>query len=248
VDLTGILRAGGAGLAAGFAAGAVARLSMRIIALAGGQTPGFSLSGTLFILFVFGVFFGIPLGWLYAALSTPQAPNQVLRPLLISLGCFLFFIFLAAVIGADSEELAIVPGAVAIAAFLPVPLTHSLAYTLIRDRIEQVGFLAQERAVDLPSFLLIVAGLSWAVYALSGLADAGRTPPMPVFRALLDQGLGPSTILALTEMLIYVLGLALIAIPLVNYWRDYRSSHSRRMILLVLGGLGGAFWLISRIS
>lgn len=248
VNLNGILRSGGAGLLAGIASGAVARVSMRIVALAGGQRPSFSIPGTLFILLVFGVIFGIPLGWCYAALASGNERRPWVKPLTISLGTFLFLILLAVLIGADSEELGIVPGAIAIAAFLPVPLFHSFLYGAIKGRLEAGEVLVMPRNVNLPSFLLLTAALAWAFYALSRLAESGRTLPPPVFRALLGLGLGPSAILNSLELAVFLLGIALISLPVVSYWRKYRSSRSRGTVVLTLGVLGAAFWLISLIA
>jgi hypothetical protein len=248
MNLSGVLRSGIAGFLGGVAAGATARLSMRVIALAGGQQPGFSIPGTFFILLVFGVIFGIPLGFLYALLPPHREENVWWKPVLISLGVFLFFIILAGIVGADAEELAIVPGAVAVAAFLPVPLTHALSYTLARGRMERGSFLEAKRAVEMPSFLLLVAALCWDFYALFRLADSQRTPPMPIFRWLLGVGVRASVILTLTELAILGLGLLLIALPVVHYWRKYQSGRDRGMTTLILEVIGAAFLATSLIG
>ncbi len=55
------------GLVAGLLWGMGLRLAMRIMALVGGQTPEFTLEGTLLILLV-GTFIGIPAGLLFVAI------------------------------------------------------------------------------------------------------------------------------------------------------------------------------------
>lgn len=247
MDLSAVARAALSGFLAGCVAGGIARLSMRVIALAGGQAPSFSFGGTVFILLVFGLVFGTPLAWLYSSIGAWLPARNRPQPYLVSLGVFGLFILLAAFLGRDAEELRLAPPIVIIGAFLPVPLAHALAYNLISERLLSAGIFSRERRVNLPTFLLVLAAIAWDIYALARLVDALRTPPMAVFRALLGAGLSPSAILTLTSVAIYALGVALASVPIIVLWRRYGSPQARMGAAAGLLLLGLLFRVGSRI-
>lgn len=120
-----------AGLISGALTGVVARVAMRAFALATGEQPGFSIGGTLAVIFVFAVILGIPLAVIYvrfwpAAGAFPGlAYGATLLLVLITIPFLLI----------PSEEATMQMRLVAIASFVPVPLIYGYALAQVADRL-----------------------------------------------------------------------------------------------------------------
>jgi hypothetical protein len=128
------------GGAAGLAAGAAARLAMRAVAVLSGQTPGFTVEGTLFILVVFAVM-GAWLGVVYAVLrplwpGSPRAQGAALGAALALLaGVPVLFI-------RPTGELALLPREQTAALVASVPLLYGIVLGLAAARLAPPGATA----------------------------------------------------------------------------------------------------------
>jgi len=123
-----------AGLFAGVLMGIVARASMRAFAIAEGQTPSFSIGGTLTVIAVFALVLGTPLALLYMRFWRPLgiAPGwqgvafgAVVLVVLVALPFLLI----------PSDEANLRMRLVAIAVFVPVPLFYGWLLELAVERL-----------------------------------------------------------------------------------------------------------------
>jgi hypothetical protein len=120
-----------AGILSGALTGVVARVAMRIFAIATGEQPGFSIGGTLAVIFVFAVILGIPLAvvyvrfWPAAGVLPGLAYGATLLLVLITIPFLLI----------PSEEATMRMRLVAIANFLPVPLIYGYALSQVANRL-----------------------------------------------------------------------------------------------------------------
>ena len=114
------------GLLAGLIMGVIARVSMRVFALADGMTPKFSIGGTAAVIFIFAVILGVPFALLYVrfwpSINLAGARHG------LTYGVVLFLILIAIpfmIIPSDEGDLR--TRLIAIATFLPVPLIYGFA-------------------------------------------------------------------------------------------------------------------------
>lgn len=115
-----------AGLTAGALMGLIARISMRLFALADGSRPTFSVGGTAAVIAIFAVILGIPLALLYVRFWRPLAATGGLNGL--AYGAVLLVVLIAIpfmVIPSDEANLRL--RLMAIGAFVPVPLVYGYA-------------------------------------------------------------------------------------------------------------------------
>lgn len=123
-----------AGLLAGAFTGVVARIMMRVFALADGMEPSFSVAGTLGVIVIFAVVLGAPLALGYYFLWSRVGVSENLRGLVY--GAVLFVVLIAIpFMVIPSDEAVLRTRLVAIASFLPVPLTYGLAIARAVERL-----------------------------------------------------------------------------------------------------------------
>ncbi|HUF40269.1 MAG TPA: hypothetical protein VMN57_17230 [Anaerolineales bacterium] len=147
--LTGVI----CGAAAGLVAGVLARGAMRVVAVLAGQTPGFSIGGSLFII-LFGALLGTAPGLLYA-FTLPVWPASAGRKGLV-IGVALALLFAVPVLLVEPEgELALIPRWTTALLFAPI----GLVYGLVLGRV--AGRLAPASAAEaiVPGVFLRQAGL-----------------------------------------------------------------------------------------
>lgn len=134
VDLSKIAIGLLAGATGGLAAGFGARVAMRVIALLGGQPPGFTLEGTLFIL-ILGAAMGAVMGLPFMAIRRilPGAGRSVLQKgLMFGLLVFLvfmvipFLVFLARGELEAEGEFALVSPLGILGLFAPLPFVYGI--------------------------------------------------------------------------------------------------------------------------
>jgi hypothetical protein len=123
-----------AGLLAGAATGVVARIMMRAFALADGMEPSFSIAGTIGVIAIFAVVLGAPLAlgyfFLWRQLNLPESIRG------LAYGGVLFIVLIAIpFMVIPSGEAVLRTRLVAIASFLPVPLTYGLAVARAVERL-----------------------------------------------------------------------------------------------------------------
>lgn len=94
-----------AGMIVGVAGGIGSRVVMRVVALAAGHDPAFSLTGTLGVVF-FGFLIGMPMGLFYAAAKPFLPGHRILKGLVYGVVFLPLFGFPIAV---GNEELTIAP-------------------------------------------------------------------------------------------------------------------------------------------
>ena len=120
-----------AGLMAGLVTGVVARIAMRAFALAEGETPSFSIAGTLMILFVFAVILGVPLALLYVRFW--PSPGSWYG---LAYGLAIFVVAIAIpFLLIPSDDATPRLRLVAILSFLPVPLVYGLSLSQFTQRL-----------------------------------------------------------------------------------------------------------------
>ncbi len=129
-----VLKAGVAsGLAAGLLTGVAARIAMRIFALAEGMRPEFSVGGTLAILVIFGVLFGIPLGMIYVRFW--RRPTWIGAWNGLAFGTLLLIVLIVLpFLLIPSDDATLARRLLAIGSFVPVPLVYGLTVGLAAER------------------------------------------------------------------------------------------------------------------
>lgn len=130
-----LLRVGAvAGLIGGGVSGIVARGSMRAFAVAQGMETGFSIGGTLFIVFVFAVVLGMPLALAYVGLRRASSSVSIESGLAFGVVLLIALIFTPfLLIPNDEADLAL--RLIAIATFVPVPLVYGLTLGYVASRL-----------------------------------------------------------------------------------------------------------------
>lgn len=121
-----------AGLMAGGLMGIVARIAMRLFALADGSRPTFSIGGTTAVIVVFAVIFGIPLALIYIRFWQQLSLANSIQGL--AFGAVVFLVLVAIpfmVIPSDEANLRL--RLMAMASFLPVPLVYGFALGRIAE-------------------------------------------------------------------------------------------------------------------
>lgn len=122
-----------AGLMAGSVMGVIARISMRLFALADGSRPSFSIGGSLAVVAIFAVIFGIPLALVYVRFWSRLG---ALGGSGLAYGAAIFLLLVAIpfmLIPSDEANLRL--RLMAIAAFLPVPLVYGLALSRVTQNL-----------------------------------------------------------------------------------------------------------------
>lgn len=120
-----------AGLLSGALTGVVARVAMRIFAVATGEQPGFSIGGTLAVIFVFAVILGIPLSLIYVRFW----PTSGVLPGIAYGAVLLLALIVVPFLLIQSEDATMRMRLVAIASFIPVPLIYGFALSQVADRL-----------------------------------------------------------------------------------------------------------------
>lgn len=120
-----------AGILSGALTGVVARVAMRIFAVATGEQPGFSIGGTLAVIFVFAVILGIPLAFIYVRFW----PTAGALPGLAYGATLLLVLIVVPFLLIQSEEATMQMRLVAIASFIPVPLIYGIALSQVANRL-----------------------------------------------------------------------------------------------------------------
>lgn len=122
-----------AGLIAGSVMGVIARISMRLFALADGSRPSFSVGGSLAVVAIFAVIFGIPLALVYVRFWSRL---DALGGNGLAYGAVVFLVLVAIpfmLIPSDEANLRM--RLMAIASFLPVPLAYGLALSRVTQNL-----------------------------------------------------------------------------------------------------------------
>jgi len=143
---------------AGLVAGALARGAMRGVAVLGGQTPGFSIGGTLFII-LFGALLGTAPGLLYA-FTLPVWPAPAGRKgLVIGVGLALLIAVPLLLIELEGE-LALAPRWATALLFAPIGLVYGLLLGRVAGRLAPGAEAVVMPAGDFlqPAGLLVLIG------------------------------------------------------------------------------------------
>ena len=122
------------GLLARMLMGIIARISMRLFALADGMTPTFSIGGTLAAVFVFSVILGVPLALIYVRFWRSISLAEGLDGLAYGVVLFLLLIAIPFMI-IPSDEANLRGRLIAIATFFPVPLIYGFALAQFAERL-----------------------------------------------------------------------------------------------------------------
>lgn len=126
-NLQQLLRIGvPAGLLAGGLMGVMARIAMRLFALADGSRPSFSIGGTAAVIVVFAVVFGVPLALIYVRFWQQLNLASSIQGLAFGAAVFLVLVAIPFML-IPSDEANLRLRLMAIASFLPVPLVYGLA-------------------------------------------------------------------------------------------------------------------------
>ncbi|HEY4667890.1 MAG TPA: hypothetical protein VIH26_11350 [Anaerolineales bacterium] len=123
-----------AGLFAGVLMGVVARASMRAFAITEGQTPSFSIGGTLTVIAVFALVLGAPLALLYVRFWRPLGIAPGWHGLAFGAAVLLVLIAIPFLV-IPSDEANLRTRLVAIAVFVPVPLLYGWLLGLTVERL-----------------------------------------------------------------------------------------------------------------
>lgn len=225
------------GVIGGTAAGAVSRLSMRLIALEAGMQPGFSVGGTLGILII-GAIMGIPFAFLYAAIRRFIPLPERYRGLAYGLMLSALFIAVPFIFFAEGE-LSLVDPLLGILFFLPVPLTFGLLLTIIYPKLdERSKGIAQTKQVHL--LWLVLLGLAFVFSLISMGRLIFRYPLFPQTITQFYTGVGiPSTTAAqLHNWFTGVFMLVYVGLALFIFWRGAHLWMAKYAALtfLVLAG------------
>jgi hypothetical protein len=153
-----------AGMTAGIVWGIGARLAMRLIALADGQTPDFSLGGTLLILMV-GAFFGMPFGLILIGsrrlIRMPGWRRGLMFGLIILL-IFAYPFYLGPLQSEGSDQVLVI----AVALFGSLFLLFGLTLEATAARLERLMVRAPPRLATTLGIVTIAVAASFEVYIL----------------------------------------------------------------------------------
>lgn len=123
-----------AGLIAGGLMGVVARVSMRLFAIADGSQPSFSIGGTSAVILIFAVVLGIPLALVYVRFWRQLGPLSGMDGLAYGAAIFVVLIAVPFML-IPNDEATLRLRLMAIAAFFPVPLVYGLALSRLTDNL-----------------------------------------------------------------------------------------------------------------
>lgn len=167
------------GGAAGLMAGLLARLAMRVVAVLGGMTPGFSIEGTLVILFICSVL-GIGPGILYA-ISLPVWRAKPGRKGLV-IGLILALILSVGFFSVEAEgELALIPIWMVAAMFGATAMVYGLVLGAVAGRL----VVKTEAVPDETDRFLRTAGLLTLIGGLvSGSIELFQAVAFPIVRVV----------------------------------------------------------------
>ena len=212
--LVQVLIAGGL---AGVLAGAVSRISMRVVALLSAETPGFSLEGTFFILLVFAVL-GILAGLVYTVPDRIFPGPKPLKGLGYSL--FLLALFAILLITADGEgELAMLGPTTILLIFAPVFLVYGLALDLILLRLEGKPVGQPVRAIGIPWVVMLFLLAILLLASLGTLYSIALPNPMALRPVFHSWGLSLYTVFRVRSLALVLVGLAFLGTAILLFWR-----------------------------
>ncbi len=234
-------------LAAGTAAGALcgtlilgtgARLAMRAVALLGGQEPGFTVGGTVFIM-ILGGLFGALLGMLYGMLRGLLRVKGVLAGLAFGLASALLLVVLPVIRLGPEGELALATPQVTIALFGGLLAGFGAAMGATADVLARRQSVASDRRVNV---LWPVALLVATLFFISQVSSLGTEfQPIPLFFSKLmgERGLGFMQIREFHSGLVLLFALAYWALSLgvLAAGRGDRPARWSALALLLIGGL-----------
>ena len=123
-----------AGLLAGAAMGIIARISMRVFALATGEPPTFSLGGTTAVIAVFALVLGLPLSVIYVRYWRPMGLAEGWHGAAYGAAIFVALVAIPFLV-IPSDEANLHTRLLAIASFVPVPLAYGYVLGLIVERL-----------------------------------------------------------------------------------------------------------------
>lgn len=122
-----------AGLVAGGLMGVIARVSMRLFALADGSKPTFNIGGSLAVVAIFAVVFGIPLALIYLRFWNQMS---FLGGNALAYGLAIFVVLVAIpFLVIPSDEANLRRRLIAMAAFVPAPLVYGYALGRITENL-----------------------------------------------------------------------------------------------------------------
>ncbi len=219
------------GVIGGVVAGVVARFSMRGVALAAGIEPGFSIGGTLGIL-VFGAIMGIPFALIFAGvrrfIPLPERWKGLAYGVILgTLFVVAPFLFLA------EGELDLIPPAVGILLFIPLPLVFGVLLTVVEPRLDK-RYETQTQQVNV--LWLVALGIA-LIFSLSSMGKLiSRFPLVPqgitqFYKSLnlsLDMAAQVHNVLMVGFMLVYI------AFALFIFWRGVNSWVAKFTALTLL--------------
>lgn len=171
-----------AGMAAGAFIGGVvgglgARISMRFVAILSGAQPGFSLGGTLMIVFI-GAILGLIFGLVYSGIRRYLPGSGALNGLVFGATLFLVFVVLPFWLMQEGE-LALVSPWMGILLFGPLPLAYGAVLAVLVTRLE--ARMAERESNRIGIGWLALYGALLTVTLIGGLSLAD---PQLIFPSL----------------------------------------------------------------
>lgn len=220
------------GLVAGLVAGAASRISMRLVAVAGGLGTDFTVGGTLFLVAlgaVLGILFALPLFFLKRFL--PLA----IRWAALLYGLVLALIFVVPLFLLDpGGELALVSPATGIALFGPLALLYGLVLGETAERLTVRYKDAPQQRIGVAWLALFGLALLLLLSNAVSLLSASMPLPQLVIDIFRDTGIGVPAARdlhsAIVLLLILLYGMAASAI----FWQGGRHNMARFTALALL--------------
>ncbi|MCL4862259.1 MAG: hypothetical protein KJZ93_22780 [Caldilineaceae bacterium] len=234
VDLNTMIASMIAGATSGVAAGGLARIAMRVVAILAGERPAFSVGGTVGILVIFailGIIAAFPYLIVRRWLPGPSVgKGMVYGMMLAALICIPFF-------RAGEGELGIVSPVTGATLFAPIGLFYSMALSPILRRVERR--FTQAQPVAGWWFGLFSLALLFALVRMFGAFQGYIRTPGAVQRLYLALGIEYGAIQEVQGFIALLFALTyctLCALLFVHGWRS-RFAQRAAVALLLLGGV-----------